>query len=152
LGSSFCKKVNNVFNFQSRLSKLVSTRRSTVLSLTLQLVFPGFCHRHLMLVDCLRAWPVCFICLVSSVSGCSKHIGSYSGHIYSPSLLASLALSAHLPFQLICLVSPPALSAPLPCQPICLVSLLVLSARVYRHHLKNRLLNGMYYCLPCLSS
>jgi hypothetical protein len=37
---SFCKKVNYVFNFKSSGSKLVSTRRSIVLSLSLQLMFP----------------------------------------------------------------------------------------------------------------
>ena len=36
----FCKKVNNVFNIKSSYSKLVCIRRSTVLSLPLQLVFP----------------------------------------------------------------------------------------------------------------
>jgi hypothetical protein len=35
------KKVNNVFNFKSSLSILISTRRSTVLSISLQLVFPA---------------------------------------------------------------------------------------------------------------
>ncbi len=39
--SSFCNKVNNGFSIKSSWSKLVSTRRSTVLSLPLQLVFPA---------------------------------------------------------------------------------------------------------------
>jgi hypothetical protein len=38
----FCKKVNNIFNIKSSCSKLVNTRRPSVLSLPLQLVFPGF--------------------------------------------------------------------------------------------------------------
>ncbi len=38
---SFYKKVNNVYNTKSSLSKLVSTRRSSVLSLPIQLGFPG---------------------------------------------------------------------------------------------------------------
>ncbi len=37
----FFKKVNNVFNLKSSWSELVSTRRSTVPSPPLQLVFPG---------------------------------------------------------------------------------------------------------------
>ena len=44
-GSLVCKKLNNVFNIKSSWSKLVSTRRSTVLSLPLQLVFPGLSYK-----------------------------------------------------------------------------------------------------------
>jgi hypothetical protein len=36
----FISMVNNIFNMKRNRSKLVSTRRSTVLSLSLQLVFP----------------------------------------------------------------------------------------------------------------
>jgi hypothetical protein len=39
-GSLFCKRVNNVCNVKSSWSKLVSLRRSTVLSLPLQWGFP----------------------------------------------------------------------------------------------------------------
>ncbi len=39
----FCSKVNNVHNSKNNLSKLVSTRRSTVLNLTLQEGFPCIC-------------------------------------------------------------------------------------------------------------
>jgi hypothetical protein len=37
----FVKKKNDIFNRKMSLSELVSTRRSTVLSLSLQLNFPG---------------------------------------------------------------------------------------------------------------
>jgi hypothetical protein len=37
----FVKKVDKIFNVKRSLSKLFSTRRSTVLSLPLHLVFPG---------------------------------------------------------------------------------------------------------------
>jgi hypothetical protein len=50
----FCKKVNNVFNIKSSLSKLVSTRRSIVLSLPLSVRFPvcsGFCVGVVALAD-----------------------------------------------------------------------------------------------------
>jgi len=40
----FAKNMNNIFNIKRSWSKLVSTRRSTVLSLFLQWDFPGLSH------------------------------------------------------------------------------------------------------------
>jgi hypothetical protein len=42
----FGEKVSNVFNFKSGRSKLVSTRRSTGLSLPFQLVFLGLAEKE----------------------------------------------------------------------------------------------------------
>ncbi len=47
--ASFVKKVNNVCKIKNSLSKIVSTRSSTIMSPPLQLVFPGcksFCTKY----------------------------------------------------------------------------------------------------------
>jgi hypothetical protein len=46
----FYKKVSNSFNIKRSWSELISTRRSTVLSLPLQLVFPASINRTMRLV------------------------------------------------------------------------------------------------------
>ncbi len=116
---------------------------------------PQFCNMDIFWGrPAFRPSQSALFCLVSTVSGRSKNIGSESGHTLSAHLpcqpichvsqsamLAHMpcwpirlvgpsALLAHLPYWPICLVGPSALSAHLPCQPICLVSPSVMSAHL----------------------
>ncbi len=91
-------------------------------------------HRHLIKLDRLMVLTTCLVVNVSSVSNCIKilavKVGISVNQIHLPyqpiCLISPPALSAHLPYQPTFLISPPALLAHLPYQPTCFISLPVL--------------------------